>query len=64
MRSSNDLLSALVKGYPVVTEPLQLVGFKQGVARSYVRFRSLGHQEDGHAGGKTVGRPVRRKPLQ
>lgn len=57
-RSSPDLLSALVRGYPVVTEPLQLVGFKQGSGKilcvSQITLAS--GLEDGYAGGKTVGR--------
>lgn len=57
-RSSNDLLSALVRGYPVVTEPLQLVGFKQGSGKILFAFQITlaSGLEDGYAGGKTVGR--------
>lgn len=57
-RSSNDLLSALVRGYPVVTEPLQLVGFKQGSGKIIFAFQITlaSGLEDGYAGGKTVGR--------
>lgn len=57
-RRGNDLLSALVRGYPVVTEPLQLVGFKQGSGKIIFAFQITlaSGLEDGYAGGKTVGR--------
>lgn len=57
-RSSNNLLSALVRGYPAVTEPLQLVGFKQGSGKIIFAFQITlaSGLEDGFAGGKTVGR--------
>lgn len=58
MRSSNNLLLAPVRGYPVVTEPLQLVGFKQGSGKIICAFQITlaPGLEDGYAGGKTVGR--------
>lgn len=57
-RRNNDLLSAHVRGYPVVTEPLQLVGFKQGSGKIIFAFQITlaSGLEDGFAGGKTVGR--------
>lgn len=61
------VLSALVRGYPGVTEPLQLVGFKQGSGKIICAFQITlaSGLEDGDAGGKTVGREtVRRRPLQ
>lgn len=39
-RGSNNLLSALVRVYPVVTEPLRLVGFKQGSGKIIFAFHS------------------------
>lgn len=59
--SSNNLLSALVRGYPVVTEPLQLVGFKQGSGKIIFAFQITlaSGLEDGYAGGKIVGRETR-----
>lgn len=44
-RGSKDLLSALERGYPVVTEPLQLVGFKQGSGKTVCAFQITLDQE-------------------
>lgn len=57
-RSSNNLLSACIRGYTVVTEPPWLVGFKQGRGKIIFAFQITlaSGLEGGCAGGKTVGR--------
>lgn len=57
-RSSNNLLSARIRGYTVVTEPPRLVGFKQGSGKIIFAFQITlaSGLEGGFAGGKTVGR--------
>lgn len=44
-RSSNNLLSARIRGYTVVTELPRWWVLSRGEARSYVHFRSLWHQD-------------------